>query len=488
MEPKMTNKKRLTVCLAGNPNSGKTTIFNNLTGARQKVGNYPGVTVEKVEGRCLHKGYKLRIVDLPGTYSLTARSLDEEVARNFIIEEKPDVIIHIIDGTSLERSLYLTTQLAELDVPIVAAINMSDALEKDGTMPDLHKLQHAFGIEFIPTVGHRKRGMEEMLDAALSASDRGQQMPLDLGPHLEQFRSHVPGMLEKHADAVSPFRPNWLATKLLEGERSLLDKTKLPEDVKKQVLEAVGSFKEKLEEETGKECINYIAEQRYEYIKKGLEKGFRRSRGYRLSASDKIDKIVINRFLGLPIFGLIMFLVFYLSVDMASPLIDAVDGIFSNLAGWITKTHGTRSAPGFTGRRCDRRCGRGDGICPADHDPLFLYHPAGGVRLYGPGLLCCRQADEQNRAARELLHTHAARIRLYGSGDHGLPYPGQPQGSSDHNAGLHLYELRCPLPGIPPDHRGAFFQKHRVLRHLCHLPAGGGRCHSHGQDFPQVCV
>ena len=342
-EQEMAEKRKLTVCLAGNPNSGKTTIFNNLTGARQKVGNYPGVTVEKVEGRCFFKDIELRIVDLPGTYSLTARSLDEEVARDFIIEAQPDVIIHIIDGTSLERSLYLTTQIAELNVPLVVALNMSDALEKEGIMPDLLKLKQSFGIEFIPTVGHRRKGMDEMLEAAIRASERKTCMHPDLGPHLQEYRRHMVKILSGYGEAIGPFRLEWLASKLLEGEHGLLKRTGLQEPDRGNVLEAVSDFRSRLEQETGKECINFIAEQRYGYIKEGLEHAYHRSRGYRLSASDKIDKIVINRFLGLPIFGLIMFLVFYFSVDFASPLIDAVDGLFSGLSAWITRT----MAPGI---------------------------------------------------------------------------------------------------------------------------------------------
>ena len=332
----MSRDKHLIICLAGNPNSGKTTIFNNLTGSRQKVGNYPGVTVEKVEGRCLYKDTWIRIVDLPGTYSLTARSLDEEVARNFIIEEKPDVIVQIIDGTSLERSLYLTTQIAELDVPLVIALNMSDAMQKDGIMPDLEKLRQLFGIDFVPTVGHKKVGMDRLLDAVFEAVEKKSGMELDLGPHLRRFREDMGETLKGFQEKIASFKPVWLAMKLLECETGFLERSFLSAEEKESILTRIEEYRDRLEEETGKECVNYIAEQRYEYIKHGLERAYHRIRGYRLSISDKIDRIVINRFLGLPIFGAIMFLVFYLSVDLAAPLIDMVDGLFAALAGWIT--------------------------------------------------------------------------------------------------------------------------------------------------------
>jgi len=164
-------KKEIKIALAGNPNSGKTTVFNNLTGAKQHIGNYPGVTVEKKTGERKYKGYKINIVDLPGTYSLTAYSLDEVVARNFIIDEKPDVVVDIIDSSNLERNLYLATQLMELDMPLVFAFNMTDVARSSGKKIDIKLLSELMSVPIVETIGHQNKGMNELLDAVVNAAE-----------------------------------------------------------------------------------------------------------------------------------------------------------------------------------------------------------------------------------------------------------------------------------------------------------------------------
>ena len=169
-ESSCTSQKTVVVALAGNPNSGKTTIFNSLTGARQHVANYPGVTVEKVEGFCNHKGYKLHIVDLPGTYSLSARSLEEIIARRFIVEERPDLVVQVADASNLERNLYLAVQIMELGAPIVIALNMSDLAKAQGIEFDLQQLTRLLGCPLVPTIGHKGIGRKELLDTILDVA------------------------------------------------------------------------------------------------------------------------------------------------------------------------------------------------------------------------------------------------------------------------------------------------------------------------------
>ncbi|MDO9543002.1 MAG: FeoB small GTPase domain-containing protein, partial [Kiritimatiellia bacterium] len=221
--------KKLTIALAGNPNSGKTTLFNNLTGARQHVGNYPGVTVEKKEGTLRYKDYEINVVDLPGTYSLTAYSMDEIVARNFVVEEKPDMVIDVIDASNLERNLYLTTQFMELGVPLILAFNMYDVALQQGFAIDNDRLSELLGCPIVFTIASKKIGMNELLDEAVKMAE-GKPAPgrtaVDYGKEIQEELGRLEELIAKDRELARKYPARWLGIKLLENDQEVIKKVK----------------------------------------------------------------------------------------------------------------------------------------------------------------------------------------------------------------------------------------------------------------------
>jgi small GTP-binding protein len=219
--------KKITVALAGNPNSGKSTIFNNLTGARQHVGNWPGVTVEKKEGTLKYNGYEIKVVDLPGTYSLTAYSLDEIIARNFVVEERPDVVVNIVDVSNLERNLYLTTQFMELGVKLVIALNMSDLTEARGQKIDTKQLSEFLSAPVVPTVGHKNKGTDELIKAIVDVAEGKFSMnrvTVGYGEEVDEEIRKIEELIQKNAGLMQGYSSRWLALKLLEGDEEVAKK------------------------------------------------------------------------------------------------------------------------------------------------------------------------------------------------------------------------------------------------------------------------
>ena len=217
----------LTIALAGNPNSGKTTIFNNLTGAHQHVGNWPGVTVEKKEGICRYNGHDIKVIDLPGTYSLTAYSLDELVARNFVVEEKPDVVVDIVDGSNLERNLYLATQIIELEVAMVVCLNMIDVAESRGYRIDIKQLSEFLGAPVVPTVGHRNRGTKGLLEAIVNLASgkiKTRKVRVDYGNEINEEIEKLEECIQNDKPLSQRYPSRWLALKLLEGDEEMISK------------------------------------------------------------------------------------------------------------------------------------------------------------------------------------------------------------------------------------------------------------------------
>ena len=216
------------VALIGNPNVGKSLIFNNLTGGRAHVGNWPGKTVEKKIGKCVHKGVEMEIIDLPGVYSLTARSVDELIARNFIVEEKPDVVVDIVDASNLERNLYLTVQLIELEANVVVALNKSDLATDIGYEIDADELSRLLGVPVVPTVATTKQGMEELKDAIVKAAREGKKSPLkiDYGKKVEALIERLEGLIRKDPVLSQRYPTRWLVVRLLEGDEDVLRKVR----------------------------------------------------------------------------------------------------------------------------------------------------------------------------------------------------------------------------------------------------------------------
>jgi len=217
--------KEITIALAGNPNSGKTTVFNNLTGARQHVGNWPGVTVEKKEGTCHYQGYTIKVVDLPGVYSLTAYSIDEVIARNFIVEEKPDAVVDIVDASNVERNLYLAVQLLEMGAPLIIALNMMDQAESRGYQIDVPQLSYLLGVPVLPMEANRSRGTQALLQEIVKMAD-GEVQPgkfrLDYGREMEEAIAKLEELISEDRELSRRYPPRWLAVKLLEGDEEVV--------------------------------------------------------------------------------------------------------------------------------------------------------------------------------------------------------------------------------------------------------------------------
>ena len=326
--------RHITVALAGNPNSGKTTVFNNLTGARQHVGNYPGVTVEKKEGRCCHDGIDITVVDLPGTYSLTAYTAEELVARELLISDRPDVVVDIVDASNLERNLYLAVQLIELGVPLVLALNMSDVAKARGVEFELEALSRLLGAPIVPTVGHRNRGMKELLgvvvDVALGRTSY--QRPRVLyGREIEEEISRLEQCIERHEQVPETVTPRWLAVKLLEGDPEVV-RTLNSEQVQSTVEHSV----QHLKRICGDSPAILIPDRRYGFISGACQEAVRATVEARHVRSDRIDAVLLNRVLGLPVFLVLMYLVFQLTFTVGAMPMGWLESGFSWLAHWLT--------------------------------------------------------------------------------------------------------------------------------------------------------
>ncbi len=329
--------KSIRVALAGNPNSGKTSVFNMLTGARQHVGNYPGVTVEKKEGHCVHRDCRITFVDLPGTYSLTAYSTEELIARNYIQEERPDVVVDVVDASNLERNLYLATQIMEMDVPMVLAFNMSDLAKRRGLEFDLDQLSQLLEMPIVSTVGNKGQGRAELLDAIVDVaqSESGERTHrVTYGEEIEEELDRVQrGLAESDGDLTERYGGRWLAVKLLEQDEDVTSKVRRPE-----LLEVVNGSVVHLRDILGDEPEIIMADRRYGFISGACQETIQSSVERRHDISDTIDAIVTNRVLGLPIFLLLMYVVFFLTFKVGSYPMGWLETSFSLLADGIT-TH-----------------------------------------------------------------------------------------------------------------------------------------------------
>ena len=313
------------IALAGNPNSGKTTLFNALTGSNQFVGNWPGVTVEKKEGK-LKKHDDVIITDLPGIYSLSPYTLEEVVARNYLINERPDAILNIVDGTNLERNLYLTTQLTELGIPVVIAINMMDVVKKNGDKIDIPELSRQLGCKVMDISALKGDGVMEAAEEAIKAAQNGKTVPLHTfsGP-VEHALAHIE---EAFLHDLPEERQRWYAIKIFERDDKVLEQLKIPGDKMIHIDKDIKAAETELDDDS--ESI--ITNERYVYIAEVIKSCYNKKNAGAMSTSDKIDKIVTNRWLGLPIFAAIMFAVYWIAmVAVGAPATDwANDGLFGD--------------------------------------------------------------------------------------------------------------------------------------------------------------
>ena len=335
----------LRIALAGNPNSGKTTLFNALTGSNQFVGNWPGVTVEKKEGKLKHRD-GVTVVDLPGIYSLSPYTLEEVVARKYLIDESPEVILNIVDGTNIERNLYLTTQLCEIGIPVVVAINMMDVMRKRGDKLDLSGLSKALGCRVVEISALKEDGIEAAVDAAIEAAQSGKYTHSHIfSGEVEHALAHIE---EAAVHDLPEQRQRWYSVKIFERDKRVIERLEIPEatlaHIEKDILHT--------EQELDDDAESIITNERYLYVSSVLSGVYKRHRSG-LSTSDKIDKVLTNRFLALPIFALMMFLVYFISVTTVGAWVtdfvndslfgesfvffgNELPGVGVAVAGWLT--------------------------------------------------------------------------------------------------------------------------------------------------------
>jgi len=320
--------EEITVAIAGNPNSGKSTIFNQLTGKRQHTGNWPGVTVEKKEGRLNWKGKKITIVDLPGTYSLTPYTLDERIARDFLLKSRPDAVICVVDASNLERNLYLVIQLLEIGIPVIVDLNMMDVVKSKGMKIDSEKLSEILGTRVVETVATKGEGLGELKDAIIGSKHLTCSFSLDYGREIGQAIEEIVNLLTNTSISESyPIR--WMSIKLLEGDTEAI----LQLGEHKEVISRVGELVTRLERCLNEDVESAMVERRYGYIEGLLRECCKRPLGVkeRYELSDRIDTVVTHRLLGIPLFLLVMYITFQLVFKVGNPIADVIDIIF----GWL---------------------------------------------------------------------------------------------------------------------------------------------------------
>lgn len=328
------------IALAGNPNCGKTTMFNNLTGSSQYVGNWPGVTVEKKEGK-LKSDKQAVIQDLPGIYSLSPYTLEEVVTRNYLVNERPNAIINIVDASNPERNLYLTTQLLELGIPMVIALNMMDLAEKNGDKIDVKKLSEGLGCSVVQTSAVKGQGSAEAANAALdlAKNQAAAPTPLRFDRKLEEILSRISELLQGNC---SPLALRWFTVKVFERDEKILEQLALSSDVS----ERIELLRQQAEQEFDDDAESIITQERYLAVSALLKSCYRKKQNNRLTMSDKIDKVVTNRFFALPIFALVMFLVYYLSISTVGTMMtDWVNDVLFGevippaMEGWLVSVN-----------------------------------------------------------------------------------------------------------------------------------------------------
>jgi ferrous iron transport protein B len=315
-------KETITVALAGNPNSGKTTIFNHITGTRQHVGNWPGVTVEKKEGLIQHNGHRLRVVDLPGTYSLTAYSVEEIVARRFLVDEKPDVVVDIVDASNLERNLYLATQLIELGVKLILALNMADVAESRGHHIDAGKLGTLLGVPVVFTVGTKNQGIKELLDKVVAvAEDRdtvSRHIHIAYGQELEKEIKKIQDVIWQDPSIGRRYSTRWLAVKLLENDGAVKERVEALGDIGSRILAQAETGRARLAQLYQDDTEMVLTDQRYGFIGGALKEVLRVSAETKFDLSRQVDLLLTNRLLGFPIFIFFIWAMFQLTFTVGA--------------------------------------------------------------------------------------------------------------------------------------------------------------------------
>jgi len=330
----------ITIALAGNPNAGKTTIFNNLTGSHQHVGNYPGVTVEKKEGKVRFRDYQITVIDLPGTYSLTAYSPEEVVARNVLLEEDIDIVVNIVDATNIERNLILTTQLMELGAPLVIALNMVDMSLEQGISIDLQLFSQLLGVQVVPVVGRKNTGTTELLEAVVRNFEERTGLPEkylryseDIETQLREIANTLPEELYKNKKRSESLQ-RWISIKLLENDRDVVKRIEAASQ-SGIIMEQVKKSRSMLQQKYGQEPEMTIVEGRYAFVRGACREAVSLPAVERVTTTDKIDRFILHRVLGLPVFLVIMWLLFQMTFTLGTPPMEWIDAGITRLGEYL---------------------------------------------------------------------------------------------------------------------------------------------------------
>ena len=319
----MENIKKVKICLAGNPNCGKSSLFNNITGLRQHVGNYPGVTVEKKEAFITKNGYELQIIDLPGIYGLSASSEDEIVARNVLIEEKPELVIDVVDSSNLERNLYLYAQLSELKIPVIIAMNMTDILDNKGQKIDYKKLEEKYNVVAVPIVASKNKGTEELLKVVtdvLSKKKTVRPVSIDYGKEINKEKDTICQLISEDLNLVLKYPVNFLAVELIKKESYAIEKIKSSKDSAK-IIEQVEKSNKKIFDLHNENLEAIFADKIYDWIKVVVSDVLSKSKEAKKDFTEAIDKIVLNKFWSVPIFLLVMYIIFKFAFTVSEPIV-----------------------------------------------------------------------------------------------------------------------------------------------------------------------
>ena len=317
------NFKEINICLAGNPNCGKSSLFNNLTGLKQHVGNYPGVTVEKKEGSLVRDGYKINVVDLPGIYSLSASSQDEIVARNFIIDEKPDLIIDVVDSSNFERNFYLYTQLSEIGIPVIIAMNMTDVLKDKGLEIDYNLLMKNYGIYAVPTVANKNKGTEEIIKAVIDVYERRIKIKgfkIEYGDTISEELKKIEEIIYEDILLSRKYSAGYIAANLLKEDKFVLDKIS-KSHVEHKLTKQADESKKIISEKFSDNVDSVLADKIYSWIHSVAAVSVKTVAKSKYDVSDAIDRIVLNKLLALPIFALVMYAIFKFTFTLSEPVV-----------------------------------------------------------------------------------------------------------------------------------------------------------------------
>jgi ferrous iron transport protein B len=327
-------KKKTVIALSGNPNSGKTTVFNAITGARQQIANYPGVTVEKKVGHVTHKGCGIEVVDLPGTYSLTAYSLEEVVARNFLVNERPDLVVDIVDASNLDRNLYLAVQFKELGIPLIIALNMVDVAESRGIRVDHQQLSTLLGTPVVPMVARSNKGIQELLDKVLEIAQEGQQwhpVVISYGMDIDKSLNEIEAIIEGSKIFDKKYPSRWRALKCLEGDSQIIELLKRDPNLGQEIDAICKKTFKHIMDTLEEEPEGIIADHRYGYITGITKKAVKRKIEARLYLSDKIDKVLTNRIIGPLLMLAILYIIYVFTFSASEPPVGWFEAFFDGL-------------------------------------------------------------------------------------------------------------------------------------------------------------